>query len=116
MRFGWLTLSLSSSPHEDKQNIDNVLIQAQEAEKLGFEDVWLTEHYFTGESVYNDALLFAAALAMKTEKVRIGFSVVQMPFHHPVRLATQLVCRQFINLIELMLELGREQFSMNMNL
>ena len=90
MRFGWLTLSLSSSPHEDKQNIDNVLIQAQEAERLGFEDVWLTEHYFTGESVYNDALLFAAALAMKTEKIRIGFSVVQMPFHHPVRLATQL--------------------------
>ena len=45
MRFGWLTLSLSSSPHEDKQNIDNVLIQAQEAERLGFEDVWLTEHY-----------------------------------------------------------------------
>ena len=38
MRFGWLTLSLSSSPREDKQNIDNVLIQAQEAEKLGFED------------------------------------------------------------------------------
>ena len=74
MRFGWLTLSLSSSPHEDKQNIDNVLIQAQEAERLGFEDVWLTEHYFTGESVYNDALLFAAALAMKTEKIRIGFS------------------------------------------
>ena len=75
MRFGWLTLSLSSSPHEDKQNIDNVLIQAQEAERLGFEDVWLTEHYFTGESVYNDALLFAAALAMKTEKIRIGFEV-----------------------------------------
>ena len=35
-------------------------------------------------------LSFLATLAMKTEKVRIGFSVVQMPFHHPVRLATQL--------------------------
>ena len=32
------------------------------AESLGFNDVWLTEHYFTGESVYNDALLFASAL------------------------------------------------------
>ena len=32
----------------------------------------------------------AAALAMRTERVRIGFAVVQMPFHHPVRLATQL--------------------------
>jgi alkanesulfonate monooxygenase SsuD/methylene tetrahydromethanopterin reductase-like flavin-dependent oxidoreductase (luciferase family) len=50
----------------------------------------LTEHYFTGESVYNDAVVFAAALAMRTERIRIGFAVVQMPFHHPVRLATQL--------------------------
>ena len=35
---------------------------------MGFSDVWLTEHYFTGESVYNDSLMFAAALAMKTEQ------------------------------------------------
>ncbi|MBH68457.1 MAG: hypothetical protein CMM58_08900 [Rhodospirillaceae bacterium] len=90
MRFGWLTLSLSSSPDQDKSNIEQVLLQAQEAEKLGFQDVWLTEHYFTGESVYNDAILFAAALAMRTNSIRIGFSVVQMPFHHPIRLATQL--------------------------
>jgi len=25
------------------------------AERLGFGDVWLTEHYFTGESVYNNS-------------------------------------------------------------
>ncbi len=60
------------------------------AERLGFSDVWLTEHYFTGESVYCDSLMFAAALAMKTSKVRLGFAVVQTPFHHPVRLAVQL--------------------------
>ena len=60
------------------------------AERLGFGDVWLTEHYFTGESVYNDALLFAAAMAMRTERIRIGFAVVQLPFHHPVQLAVQL--------------------------
>ena len=28
--------------------------------------------------------------SMRTERVRIGFAVVQMPFHHPVRLAVQL--------------------------
>ena len=27
---------------------------------------------------------------MRTETIRLGFAVVQMPFHHPVRLATQL--------------------------
>jgi len=90
MQFGWLTLALSPSGDEDAARIHQQIEQVCYAEKLGFSDVWLTEHYFTGESVYNDAVVFAAALAMRTERIRIGFAVVQMPFHHPVRLATQL--------------------------
>src|ERR1700757_3040271 len=90
MRFGWPTLSLSPSPEEDAARIDQQIEQVRFAERLGFGDVWLTEHYFTGESVYNDALMFASALAMRTERIRIGFAVVQLPFHHPVRLAVQL--------------------------
>src|SRR5690349_17046098 len=90
MRFGWLTLSLSPSPEEDAVRIDQQIEQVRFAERLEFGDVWLTEHYFTGESVYNDALLFASAVAMRTERIRIGFAVVQLPFHHPVRLAVQL--------------------------
>ncbi len=90
MKFGWLTLAASPSPGEDAARIDQQIAQACFAEQLGFDDIWLTEHYFTGESVYNDALIFAAALAMRTTKIRIGFAVVQMPFHHPVRLAVQL--------------------------
>ena len=90
MRFGWLTLSLSPSPDEDMARIDQQIAQICAAERLVFGDVWLTEHYFTGESVYNDALLFAAAVAMRTERIRIGFAVVQLPFHHPVQLAVRL--------------------------
>lgn len=90
MQFGWLTLAASPSPADDAARIDQQIAQACFAEELGFSSVWLTEHYFTGESVYNDALIFASALAMRTTKIRIGFAVVQMPFHHPVRLATQL--------------------------
>jgi len=90
MQFGWLTLALSPSPEEDAARIEQQIEQVCYAEELGFSDVWLTEHYFTGESVYNDSLLFASALAVKTSRIRIGFAVVQMPFHHPVRLAVQL--------------------------
>ncbi len=90
MRFGWLTLSLSPSPAEDAARIDQQIEQVCFAEQLGFGDVWLTEHYFTGESVYNDALLFASAVAVRTERIRIGFAVLQLPFHHPVRLAVPL--------------------------
>src|SRR5277367_4829021 len=90
MQFGWLTLALSPSPEEDAARIDQQIAQVWYAERLGFSDIWLTEHYFTGESVYNDAMMFAAALAMRTERIRIGFAVVQLPFHHPVRLAVQM--------------------------
>src|SRR5438874_12512630 len=90
MRFGWLTLSLSPPPEEDAPRLDQQIEQVCLAGQLGFGDVWLTEHYFTGESVYNDALLFASAIAMRTERIQIGFAVVQLPFHHPVRLAVQL--------------------------
>lgn len=90
MQFGWLTLSLSPSPDEDVARIDQQMAQACYAEEIGFDDVWLTEHYFTGESVYNDPLIFASALAMRTTRVRIGFAVLQMALHHPVRLAVQL--------------------------
>jgi len=72
MRFGWLTLSLSPSPEEDAERIDQQIEQVRFAERLGFGDVWLTEHYFTGESVYNDALLFASAVAMRWAAYEAG--------------------------------------------
>ncbi len=90
MRFGWMTLAHSASPAHDGAAIFEQLEQATLAEQLGFDGVWLTEHNFTGESVYADPIPFAAALAMRTEKIRIGFAVIQMALRHPVRLATQL--------------------------
>ena len=90
MQFGWLTLAHSPSPESDTEGIFHQLDQAVLAETLGFDGVWLTEHNFTGESVYSDPIPFAAALAMRTSRIRIGFAVIQMALRHPVRLATQL--------------------------
>jgi alkanesulfonate monooxygenase SsuD/methylene tetrahydromethanopterin reductase-like flavin-dependent oxidoreductase (luciferase family) len=90
MRFGWMTLAHSASPAHDACAIFEQLEQATLAEELGFDGVWLTEHNFTGESVYADPIPFAAALAMRTQRIRIGFAVIQMALRHPVRLATQL--------------------------
>ena len=90
MRFGWMTLAHSASPANDACAIFEQLEQATLAEELGFDGVWLTEHNFTGESVYADPIPFAAALAMRTQRIRIGFAVIQMALRHPVRLATQL--------------------------
>ena len=89
MRFGTFVLQTSPDPNLDSQIIDNTLREAELAEALGFDAVWLTEHYFGGDSVYADPVVFGAAVAARTTRIKIGFAVVQMAFHHPVKLAAQ---------------------------
>jgi alkanesulfonate monooxygenase SsuD/methylene tetrahydromethanopterin reductase-like flavin-dependent oxidoreductase (luciferase family) len=90
VKFGWMTLSLSPTPEDDLARVHQQLEQGVLAEAVGFDYLWLTEHNFTGECSYADPIPFAGALAARTSRVRIGFAVVQMALHHPVRLAVQL--------------------------
>ena len=89
MRFGSFVFSISHDPSEDHQVIENTLREVELAEAIGLDAVWLTEHHFDGAVAYADPLVFGAAVAMRTRRVRIGFAVVEMALHHPIRLAVQ---------------------------
>jgi alkanesulfonate monooxygenase SsuD/methylene tetrahydromethanopterin reductase-like flavin-dependent oxidoreductase (luciferase family) len=89
MRFGTFVFSISHDPKEDHQVIENTLREVELAEAIGLDAVWLTEHHFDGAVAYADPVVFGAAVAMRTQRVRIGFAVVEMALHHPVRLAVQ---------------------------
>jgi alkanesulfonate monooxygenase SsuD/methylene tetrahydromethanopterin reductase-like flavin-dependent oxidoreductase (luciferase family) len=89
MQFGSFVFSISSDRREDHQVIANTLREVELAEDIGLDAVWLTEHHFDGAVAYADPLVFGAAVAMKTQRVRIGFAVVELALHHPVRLAVQ---------------------------
>ena len=56
-------------------------------EQNGFEDIWLSEHHFIDDGYSPSLLPIAAAIAARTKKIRIGTSVMLLPFHNPVRLA-----------------------------
>jgi len=64
-----------------------VIEQIVWAEGLGYDDVWLTEHHFAEDGHAPSPLLQAAAIAVKTRKIRIGTSVLLLPLYHPVRVA-----------------------------
>lgn len=89
MRFGTFVFSISHEPSEDHRVIENTLREVELAEAIGLDAVWLTEHHFDGAVAYADPLVFGAAVAMRTQRVRIGFAVVEMALHHPIRLAVQ---------------------------
>lgn len=70
--------------------VDKTIRQGDLAEACGFDGVWLSEHHFTDTSVYGDPVVLAAAIAARTSRIEIGFGVIQLGLHNPVRLATQL--------------------------
>ena len=89
MNFGTWIFPISPTPADDGATIDGALREAELAEEVGFHSVWLAEHHFDGAAAYADPVVFAAAIAARTSRVKIGFAVVESALHHPARLAAQ---------------------------
>ena len=89
MRFGHFFYPMKFDDSRDEQEIQGCLDEAQLVEELGLDAIWFAEHYFTGECVYGDPLVFASAVAVKTKKIMLGFGILELPLHNPVRVAIQ---------------------------
>ncbi len=89
MRFGSFVFPVSHQPENDSAVIDSTLEEIVLAEQIGMHSVWLTEHHFDGAAAHADPLVLGAAVASRTMDLKIGFAVVELAFHHPVRLAVQ---------------------------
>lgn len=64
-----------------------VLDQVVDAERLGFDTVWLTEHHFCDDGYTPSPLVLAGAIAERTSRLRIGTNLMLLPLHDPIRLA-----------------------------
>jgi probable F420-dependent oxidoreductase len=68
------------------------------AEELGYDSVWVNHHILNvgyvrerlADAPYHDALITLTWLASQTSRVRLGTSVLVMPYLHPMVLAKEL--------------------------
>ncbi|MBI2760377.1 MAG: LLM class flavin-dependent oxidoreductase [Chloroflexi bacterium] len=63
----------------------------EQADRLGFDSIWLQEFHFEREGLpYPSPILLGAAIAERTHCIHIGLSVALLPLHHPLLLAEML--------------------------
>ena len=93
MRFGFALPN-----HWGVEDPEDLLDLATRAEQAGFSSVWVAHHILNagyvgkrlGLKPYWDALTVLSFVATRTERVRLGTSVLVLPYLHPMPVAKQL--------------------------
>ncbi len=75
----------------------NYVEDAVMAEQLGFDAVYFGEHHFCFASGNSSPLIMLSHVAARTERIRIGTSVICAPFHNPLRLAEDIAAVDIVS-------------------
>jgi alkanesulfonate monooxygenase SsuD/methylene tetrahydromethanopterin reductase-like flavin-dependent oxidoreductase (luciferase family) len=70
-----------------EQLIYEVLEQTEVADQLGYKSVWFAEHHFSEYGILTSPQMLLTAAAQRTKNIRLGVSIVTLPFHNPIRIA-----------------------------
>lgn len=82
-----------------------IIDAARRLEEVGYDSIWITDSI--GRRFPNpDPLVTLAAIAMVTERARLGVSVLQLPIRNPVTLAHQVMTTQLLAGDRLVLGVG----------
>jgi alkanesulfonate monooxygenase SsuD/methylene tetrahydromethanopterin reductase-like flavin-dependent oxidoreductase (luciferase family) len=96
MRFGIFYEHQMPRPWTDDSEerlLTDALDQVELADKVGVDCVWEVEHHFLEEYSHSSAPeVFLAAASQRTERIRLGHGIVQLPagFNHPARVAERI--------------------------
>jgi alkanesulfonate monooxygenase SsuD/methylene tetrahydromethanopterin reductase-like flavin-dependent oxidoreductase (luciferase family) len=90
MNIGIFQLLPAPAALSDREVIEQALWEVDCAEAGGYDSVWITEHHLSSFGLIGAPSVYAAAVAQRTRRVRIGYAIAVLPLHHPLRLAEEI--------------------------
>jgi alkanesulfonate monooxygenase SsuD/methylene tetrahydromethanopterin reductase-like flavin-dependent oxidoreductase (luciferase family) len=78
------------NPLGDSHGYKDFIEYIKDADRLGYESLFVVEHHFTGVGQLSSSLNLLTYLAAVTKRIRLGTAVVVLPWHNPALLAEQV--------------------------
>jgi alkanesulfonate monooxygenase SsuD/methylene tetrahydromethanopterin reductase-like flavin-dependent oxidoreductase (luciferase family) len=115
MEFGVFHEFPRSEGMTDTTGFDNGFELVDAAEKWGLDAIWLAELHISPRSVLASPIAIAAAIAARTERMKIGTAVQVLPLAHPLRQAEEWATIDQISKGRLIFGVGRSGFARTYN-
>src|SRR5438067_1169711 len=91
-----------------EQRLEELLEQAELADRLGFHTLWISEIHFQPEfSALAAPYVVLGAIATRTQRLRLGVAVNILPVQHPLHLAEQAATLDVLSHGRLEFAMGR---------
>lgn len=93
--------------HSDFEVYQQEIAIADLAEPLGFDSIWTTEHHFTPYEMIPSPVQSLTYMAGRTKRIKLGTMVIVLPWHDPLRVASEVALLENLSGGRMILGLGR---------
>lgn len=90
VNLGFFAMPLHPKERDYREVMEENRAQILLADKLGLTEAWIGEHQTSISEPITDPFLFMATTIHETKNIKFGSAVLNLSYHHPVKLAMQI--------------------------